>query len=359
MNMTRYAVRPMLTLGAGPRRPTSTSVTTGSTRPTSQITTSQTLNQSGGGLGPGKAAVPISRLEPIHTYRLAMTKNAIFCATADHKGSLIMTKDSIPKAYAQTRHGQVHYRRLGSGSQRVLLIHWLPLSSRMYQHVMPILAARGCDVLAVDLLGYGRSDPRPRVWSMADWAASVAEVAESLGFREALVVGGHSGSCVAVELAIGFPSLVSQLVLDGCPVLTPELRATFKSMQQQSRPVPDTAGSHESLVFRTVRTTYEHYLPGFAVTPESIELLWPAMIDYLETDFVSSAAISAEYELEPRLARIHQPLTLLSADTDTLAGSFAQVCALRPDARQHKFKGHHPLHEPGRALEYVQVISAN
>ncbi|MFZ9477710.1 MAG: alpha/beta fold hydrolase [Steroidobacteraceae bacterium] len=269
-----------------------------------------------------------------------------------------MAKDSIPKAYAQTRHGQVHYRRLGEGSQRVLLIHWLPLSSRMYQHVMPILAARGCDVLAVDLLGYGRSDPRPELWSMADWAASVAEVAESLGFTEALVVGGHSGSCVAVELAIGFPKIVSRLVLDGCPVLTPQLRATFKAMQRQLRPAPDATGAHESLVFRTVRTTYEHYLPGFEVTPESIEVLWPAMIDYLETDFVSSAAISADYELEPRLALVRQPLSLLTADTDTLVGSFAQVCALRPDARAHKFSGHHPLHEAARALEYVAAITA-
>lgn len=269
-----------------------------------------------------------------------------------------MAKDSIPKAYAQTRHGQVHYRRLGAGSRRVLLIHWLPLSSRMYQHVMPILAARGFDVLAVDLLGYGRSDPRPEVWSMADWAGSVAEVAASLGFKDALVVGGHSGSCVAVELAISSPNLVSRLVLDGCPVLTPQLRATFKAMQGQSRPMPDAAGTHEALVFRTVRTTYEHYLPGFEVTPESIERLWPAMIDYLETDFVSSAPISADYELEPRLALVRQPLSLLTADTDTLVGSFGQVCALRPDARLHRFAGHHPLHEASRASEYVEVITA-
>jgi len=267
-----------------------------------------------------------------------------------------MAKDSIPKAYAQTRHGQVHYRRLGAGPQRVLLIHWLPLSSRMYQHVIPILAARGCDVLAVDLLGYGRSDSRPEIWSMADWAASVAEVAESLDFSDAWVVGGHSGSCVALELAIGFPKLVERLVLDGCPVLTPQLRATFKAMQRQPRPAPDAAGAHEARVFRTVRTTYEHYLPGFEVTPETLELLWPAMIDYLETDFVSSAPISADYELEPRLALVRQPLTLLTADTDTLAGSFDQVCALRPDARRHTFTGHHPLHVADRALEYVEAL---
>jgi len=267
-----------------------------------------------------------------------------------------MAKDSIPKAYAQTRHGQVHYRRLTGGSRRVLLIHWLPLSSRMYQHVMPILAERGCDVLAVDLLGYGRSDPRPDRWSMCEWAASVAEVAGALGFDKARVVGGHSGSCVAAELAIHFPSLVASVVLDGCPLLTPQLRATFKAMQQAVRPAPDPSGAHESLVFRTVRTTYEHYLPGFQVTADTLETLWPAMIDYLETDFVSSAPISAEYDLESRILAIRQPLTVLTADTDTLVGTFECVGALRPDARRYRFAGHHPLHEPARAAEYAALI---
>ena len=238
----------------------------------------------------------------------------------------------------------------------MLLIHWLPLSSRMYQHVMPILAAQGVDTLAVDLLGYGRSDPRPSRWSMAEWAANVAEAVESLGFTDSRVVAGHSASCIATELAISFPQLVTEVFLDGCPLLTPQLRATFKAMQQAARPSPDAAGAHEALVYRTVRTTYEHYLPGFTETPESIEMLWPAMIDYLETDFVSSAPISAEYDIEQRLPLIRQPLTLLTAETDTLAGSFGRVCALRPDAHRHQFSGHHPLHLRERAGEYAAVI---
>jgi pimeloyl-ACP methyl ester carboxylesterase len=267
-----------------------------------------------------------------------------------------MAKDSIPKAYANTRHGQVHYRRLGAGGRRVLLIHWLPLSSRMYQHVMPILAERGCDALAVDLLGYGRSDPRPEKWSMTDWAANVAEVAQQLDFRAALVVGGHTSSCVAVELALGFPQVVASLALDGCPLLTPALRATFEAMRRAPRPAPDAAGAHESLVFRTVRTTYEHYLPGFTVTAETLETLWPAMIDYLETDFVSSAPISAEYDLEMRLPALTQPTLLLTAETDTLAGSFSRACELLPQAARHRFPGHHPLHVRERAGEYVDAL---
>ncbi len=71
---------------------------------------------------------------------------------------------------------------------------------------------------------------------------------------------------------------------------------------------------------------------------------------------MSSAPISADYDLEPRLSAIRQPLTVLTADTDTLVGTFERVCALRPDARRYRFAGHHPLHEPDRAAEYAALI---
>ncbi|MFM8479766.1 MAG: alpha/beta fold hydrolase [Gammaproteobacteria bacterium] len=273
-----------------------------------------------------------------------------------------MSKDLIPKAYANTAHGQVHYRRLPAPRDSVgcvVLIHWLPLSSRMYVGVMQALAERGYESIAIDLLGYGRSDPRPENWSMTAWAHSVAAALQAIDVSGPVsVLGGHSGACVAVELARHHPGLVGRVMLDGCPFLTPELAATFAAMGQARRPSPAADGSHESLVFRTVRTTFEHYLPGFAVTPQSIEYLWPAMIDYLETDFVSSAPISAAYDLAKTLPTVRQPVLLLGARTDTLAAHFSQACDLLPAAAQHFFADDHPLHDPVRAAEYAGVLAA-
>ncbi|MFM8846370.1 MAG: alpha/beta fold hydrolase [Gammaproteobacteria bacterium] len=272
-----------------------------------------------------------------------------------------MSKDLIPKGYANTAYGQVHYRRLATVRDSVgciVLIHWLPLSSRMYAAVMPALAERGYETIAIDLLGYGRSDPRPTTWSMTDWADSVAATLQALGIRKSVsVLGGHSGACVAVELALRHPVLIEKVMLDGCPFLTPELAATFAAMGQARRPAPLADGSHESLVFRTVRTTFEHYLPGFAVTPQSIEYLWPAMIDYLETDFVSSAPISAAYDLAKTLPAVRQPALLLGARTDTLAVHFARARELLPAAAQHFFPADHPLHELSRVVEYATVLA--
>jgi len=267
-----------------------------------------------------------------------------------------MPKDLIPKGYARTHHGQVHYRRLGTGSVTFLLIHWLPLSSRMYAPLMPLLAARGFDVLAVDLLGYGRSDPRPTDWSMAAWADNLEEVLTDLGCDTVVALGGHTGACVAAELAVRHHQRVERVILDGCPLPTPELRATFRSMRAAQRPAPQPDGSHEALIFKTVRTTYEHYLPGFTVTPANLERLWLAMIDYLETDFVSSAPISADYDLAVTLTKITQSLTLLSAETDTLFPTFKAARQLVPHAHAHLFAGDHPLHDAARAAEYCAAI---
>ena len=228
----------------------------------------------------------------------------------------------------------------------------------MYSRVMPALAERGYETLALDLLGYGRSDPRPTSWSMGDWADSVAAALQAVGVRTPVsVLGGHGGACVAVELALRHPVLIDRVMLDGCPLLTPELAATFAAMGRSSRPAPLADGSHESLVFRTVRTTFEHYLPGFKVTPQTIEFLWPAMIDYLETDFVSSAPISAAYNLANTLPAVRHPVLLLGARTDTLAAHFARAGELLPEAAQHFFPGDHPLHEPSRAAEYAAVLA--
>lgn len=226
----------------------------------------------------------------------------------------------------------------------------------MYVPVMPALAARGFDVIAFDLLGYGRSDPRPEQWSMAAWADTLAEALETLRPGPFAVVGGHSSSAVTTELALRHPSLIERVALDGCPFLTPALHATFASMRRAPRPRVEPDGRHESLVFRTVRTTYEHYLPGFEVTDATLERIWPAMIDYLETDFVSSAPISADYDLAKRLPDIRQPLLLLGASTDTLAGSFAQAMELAPHAQRHFFEGDHPLHDLARAQRWAEVI---
>ncbi|MCW2599128.1 MAG: hypothetical protein JWM02_957 [Frankiales bacterium] len=75
-------------------------------------------------------------------------------------------------------------------------------------------ALEGHAALAVDLPGFGASPPPPAAWGSRDYAEQLAPLLESGGWT----VAGHSfGGRVALQLAAGWPSVVSGVVLTGVP----------------------------------------------------------------------------------------------------------------------------------------------
>ena len=148
-----------------------------------------------------------------------------------------MPKDRARKAYIDTPHGQVHVRMDGpDDGASLLMVHWTPLSGRMYAAHLPLLAERGFRAIAVDLLGYGRSDPRPADWSIEAWADNLAAVLDGLGIARTALIGGHTGASVAAELALRHPTRITRLVLDSCALPTTELSASYGWWADQERP---------------------------------------------------------------------------------------------------------------------------
>lgn len=265
-------------------------------------------------------------------------------------------RDRIPKSYRTLGDWQVHLRDLGSGGQTLLLVHWTPLSGRMWSAVAPLFAAAGLRVLMPDLLGYGRSDPRPENWSIEAYADQLADLLDDLRIGSAHVLGGHNGASIATELALRHPARVDRLVLDGCPILTDELRQAFKSLTAMNRPRPMADNSHKTLAWDRSEGLLREYIPGFTVTVDTIDLMWPALIDYLETDFISSGPVAGAYDLSRRLPLLAAPTLLMSADLDTLASTFETACALLPSARTHRYAGQHPIHFPAEAARFVAPV---
>jgi pimeloyl-ACP methyl ester carboxylesterase len=75
----------------------------------------------------------------------------------------------------------------------VLVNHGTP-GSRLSRHPDPSLYERhGVRMIAYDRPGYGRSDPKPGR-SVADAAADIAAIADSLGIERFAVVGGSGGA---------------------------------------------------------------------------------------------------------------------------------------------------------------------
>lgn len=113
----------------------------------------------------------------------------------------------------------LHYQDLGSGPI-VVLLHGF-MASSLYWHKVTELLALKHRVIAIDLLGFGKS-PKPH-HSRYDYTAQLASINATvahIGISEPFKLMGHSmGSLVALRYAREFPERVSKLVLTNMPIL--------------------------------------------------------------------------------------------------------------------------------------------
>jgi pimeloyl-ACP methyl ester carboxylesterase len=118
-------------------------------------------------------------------------------------------------------HGhRITYDVHGSGERVLVLVHGLLMNRRMYDKLAPDIASRGYRVVAVDLLGHGRSDRLAdrQIYSMTAFADQVRALLDHLGL-EAPVVGGTSlGANVGLEFAAHHPDRAGALFIE-MPVL--------------------------------------------------------------------------------------------------------------------------------------------
>lgn len=115
---------------------------------------------------------------------------------------------------------------------RVLALHgW----ARTRADLLPAVA--GVAALVPDLPGSGASPPPPAAWGSREFAELLAPVLAEGGWT---VVGHSFGGRIAVQLAAGWPELVSELVLTGVPLLRRTTAAgqsvlAFRAMKRLNR----------------------------------------------------------------------------------------------------------------------------
>ena len=119
----------------------------------------------------------------------------------------------MKRAYANLKHGQIHYVEAGKGAP-LLLLHSAPRSSRAYRFLMPHLVPH-FRCIAPDLPGFGESDPLGGKVTMEALGEAMVAFLEALGIAKAHVFGYHTGNKVAAAMAAGHPGLVDGVVLCG------------------------------------------------------------------------------------------------------------------------------------------------
>lgn len=112
----------------------------------------------------------------------------------------------------------LHYIRAGAGGQNVLFVHGNLASANWWAPIMELLQAQ-FDMVAVDLRGFGKSQPSPAQVSLRDHALDIANLVKDLEFTDFTIVGHSLGGAVAMQLGAAFPELVSAMVLvDSAPL---------------------------------------------------------------------------------------------------------------------------------------------
>ncbi|MGY2067895.1 alpha/beta fold hydrolase [Blastococcus sp. SYSU DS0619] len=152
-----------------------------------------------------------------------------------------------------TRKVDVGGRRLnvweaGDAGPTVLLVHGIPTNHRLWHDVVPEVSA-SARVLAVDMLGYGDSDPSgDHPVDLAAQAALLLRLLDELEVPRAVVVGHDLGGGVAQILAttstdrVAGLGVVNGVCYDGWPVpLVRAMKAAWPALQLLPPPALATA----------------------------------------------------------------------------------------------------------------------
>ncbi|MBB6251055.1 alpha/beta fold hydrolase [Nitrospirillum iridis] len=149
------------------------------------------------------------------------------------------TPGDVRQDMASCRFGVIHYRFVKpatpTGKVPVLCLHASPGSGVGFSRFLPIL---GTDrmVIAADNPGFGLSDRPPQPSTIADFAGAMADLLDALQLTRVDLVGSHTGSATAVELARQRPRAVRRIVLHAAPLFTPQEIADYKSRLAADHP---------------------------------------------------------------------------------------------------------------------------
>ncbi|QGN55878.1 alpha/beta fold hydrolase [Novosphingobium sp. Gsoil 351] len=121
----------------------------------------------------------------------------------------------IRKRYLAAGQRQIHARESGwnAGGTPLVCLHATAYSSRQFD---PLMRAFGDNrhVLAIDLPGYGDSDPPAVTPNISCYARMIGEAIET---PRVDLFGYHTGVAIAAELALLLPRRVGQLTFMGIP----------------------------------------------------------------------------------------------------------------------------------------------
>ncbi|MFF3016602.1 alpha/beta fold hydrolase [Streptomyces sp. NPDC057939] len=174
--------------------------------------------------------------------------------------------------------GRIHVVEQGAGPL-VLLVHGFPESWYSWRHQMPVLAAAGYRVAAIDVRGYGRSSKPGDVeaYRMLELVEDNVAVVHALGERSAVIIGHDWGSAIAANSALTRPDV-------------------FRAVGMLSVPYAPRGGPMPSEVFAAMGGDEEFYISYFQEPGRAEAEIEPDVRDWIAGFY---AAMSADTQPAP------------------------------------------------------------
>lgn len=236
-----------------------------------------------------------------------------------------MNGDGWRRHLVDTRFGQVHVRAHGAAraGRPLVLLHMSPRSSRMWADLQPRLAR---PTYAFDRLGYGQSDPPPRALTLPEYAASALDALDALGIERCDVLGMHTGSLEAVELAHQAPDRFGRCGIVAIPVFDAAERERGLATFATQRVVPAEDGAHVAAAWRA-RFAYRQ-------PPYDLADVHARFVDYLLAPAPGAAYDAVfRYDYAERLRTCPVPLVAFAPRDDLYEHTLRARPLLPPDAR--------------------------
>ncbi len=125
------------------------------------------------------------------------------------------------------RHGGIDlaYERVGKGTPLVL-VHGYPLDHTIWEPLVPYLE-KDFDLILPDMRGFGESEALIGSFGMAEHAATIAALLDSLGIWQTFIAGHSMGGYIALAFVRAYPQRTLGLGLVASQVLAdpPERKA--------------------------------------------------------------------------------------------------------------------------------------
>jgi pimeloyl-ACP methyl ester carboxylesterase len=248
---------------------------------------------------------------------------------------------NVRRGFVDIEDGQVHFRTAGEGEPPLVMFHRSPSSSLSLE---PLIAriAKTRRVVAPDTLGNGHSSPPAAANpDLLYFAGPHLRALNALGIERFDAYGAHTGSKIALELALAHPERVRKVIFDGISLRAPEAAAELLSGIEEVD--VDHDGSQLMRAWHMVRDAYL-FFPWWKHTADACRDLGLPDPVSLHGEVVDLLASIRTYHLAYRAALVHSneerlplltvPALVACAGSDQLFPVIDEAAALVPGARK-------------------------